>query len=135
MSVLTLVLCLQLLACAGSVTSDRSSAGVTVEALATQVLSEAPQSVAPLILDVRSAEEYAAGHIPGAVNIDYRQVTERIDSLQDYKNREVIVYCEQGVRASKAEAVLLEAGFAELRHLEGDMVAWREALLPIEVGR
>lgn len=84
---------------------------------------------APLVLDVRSDEEFARGHVPGAVNVPYDQVAARIDELG--APREVVVYCERGPRASKAAAVLSGVGFA-VKHLAGDMSGWREAGLPIE---
>ena len=78
-----------------------------------------------LILDVRTADEYAAGHVPGAVNVPYDQVAARLTELGDDPTRPVVVYCESGRRAGRAESVILEAGFTDVRHLEGDMQAWR----------
>ena len=83
----------------------------------------------PLLLDVRSAEEFASGHVPGAVNVSHEQVAARIAELG--APREVVVYCERGPRASKAASVLGGAGFS-VKHLTGDMGGWREAGLPIE---
>lgn len=85
-----------------------------------------------LILDVRTPEEFQAGHIPGAVNIPHTVLPHRLDELQPYRDKEVVVYCETGVRAGIAERVLQQAGFAQVRHLQGDMAAWRRALLPQE---
>ena len=78
-----------------------------------------------LILDVRTTNEYAAGHVPSAVNVPHDQVTARLTELGDDLTRPVVVYCESGRRAGRAESVLLEAGFTDVRHLEGDMKAWR----------
>jgi rhodanese-related sulfurtransferase len=82
----------------------------------------------PLVLDVRSAEEFASGHVPGAVHVPHDQLAARVSELG--APREVVVYCERGSRASKAAAVLRDAGFA-VQHLAGDMRGWREAGLPI----
>lgn len=106
------------------------SADVTPETLAVQMMQSEP----PLVLDVRSAREYAAGHIPGAVNVEHRAVRSHLDQLQAFQNRHVVLYCERGVRAERAEAVLLDAGFTNLSHLSGHMPAWRAAGFPIEVG-
>ncbi|MCL4684981.1 rhodanese-like domain-containing protein [Myxococcota bacterium] len=57
---------------------------------------------APLVADVRTPEECASGHIPGAVNIPFDQVTERIAELQSPHG--VALYCMQGPRARKGEA-------------------------------
>ena len=96
-----------------------------------ELLSSPPANA--LILDVRTPEEYARGHVPGAVNIPHTEVEARLDELSGDKDRPVVVYCERGGRAGQAEATLLAAGFTDLRHLEGDMSAWREAGRPTEM--
>ncbi|MGF1523631.1 MAG: rhodanese-like domain-containing protein [Leptolyngbyaceae cyanobacterium] len=87
---------------------------------------------APLILDVRSEAEYQAGHIPGAINMPYREVPNRLSEIAEFTGRELVVYCEAGVRAGIAELALEQAGFEHVRHLEGDMQRWRQADLPLE---
>ncbi len=87
----------------------------------------------PVVLDVRSPEEYAEGHVPGAVNVPYDQISARLDSLQAYRDRGFVVYCRTGRRAGIAETVLIEAGFERVWDLEGHMVAWREQDLPLTV--
>lgn len=87
---------------------------------------------APLILDVRSPEEFEAGHIPGAINIPYREIPQQIDELIDYMMEEVVIYCEFGVRAGIAEVALEQAGFQKVFALEGDIRGWRQAGFPIE---
>jgi rhodanese-related sulfurtransferase len=85
----------------------------------------------PLVLDVRSAREYAQGHIPGAVHMPYREVSARIAELAAWQDHPIVVYCEVGVRASIAELALEQAGFEQVLQLEGDMRAWRQAGLPL----
>jgi len=87
---------------------------------------------APLILDVRTPGEYRSGHVPQAINIPHNELASRLAELADAKNREVVAYCEQGPRAGFAESVLQEAGFSAVRHLVGDMYAWRRSGLPVE---
>ena len=99
------------------------------EISAQTVLAFAGQANAPLVLDVRSADEFASGHVPGAVNISHEQVSARLGELDS--TREVVVYCERGGRAAKAAEVLSGAGFT-VKHLAGDMNGWREQGLPIE---
>ena len=101
---------------------------ITPQALVPQLGT--PQ--APLILDVRSEAEYQDGHIPGAINIPYREVPNRVSEIAEFTDREVVVYCEVGVRAGIAEAALEQAGFERIRHLEGDMRRWRQEDLPLE---
>lgn len=84
-----------------------------------------------LVLDVRSAEEFAQGHIEGAVNISHTTINENLAKIIDFKNKTVIVHCRSGRRAVAAESALLTAGFSDLRHLEGDMKGWKAANLPV----
>jgi rhodanese-related sulfurtransferase len=85
-----------------------------------------------LILDVRSPEEFAQGHVPGARNIPHDQLEARLAELGSDRGRNLVVYCESGRRAGIAEGTLLAAGFSAVHHLEGDMKAWREAGRPSE---
>ena len=94
-----------------------------------QVLAFAGRADAPLVLDVRSPEEFAGGHVPGAVNLPHDQVRAHLAELSP--QREVVVYCELGGRAAKAAEVLHAAGF-EVEHLTGDMKQWRQQGLPTE---
>jgi rhodanese-related sulfurtransferase len=88
---------------------------------------------APAILDVRTRKEFAEGHIPGAINIPHTELSERIGELgSDARDQELVVYCRSGRRAAVAEEVLRDAGFSGLRHLEGDMNAWRKEQRPCE---
>jgi rhodanese-related sulfurtransferase len=90
------------------------------------------KGTAPIILDVRSREEYAAEHIRGAINIPYDQLEERLDRLPAAKSEEIIVHCERGRRAAAAEEILSAAGYENLRDLTGHMQAWEESGLPVE---
>ncbi len=82
------------------------------------------------VLDVRSPEEYASGHVPGAVNIPYDQVASRIAEVP--KDKDVVLYCKSGRRAGIAAEVLASQGYERLQHLEGDIVAWVEKGRPVE---
>mgnify|MGYP000235840725 CR=1 FL=1 len=85
-----------------------------------------------LLLDVRSSEEYAQGHIKGAVNISHKDIADKLATIADYKDKEVIVYCRSGRRAGLAEEILAANGFNKVKHLSGDMNAWYQADLPVE---
>ena len=80
---------------------------------------------APIILDVRTAKEYSEGHIPGAINIEYRELPQHLDEVHSLEKKQIVVYCERGFRAAIAEDTLKKAGFEEVLHLQGDMSAWR----------
>ncbi len=86
----------------------------------------------PLLLDVRTPEEYASGHVPGALLIPVQELEARLDQLAPYKARGVITYCEKGGRAGKAIEILRGAGFQNLAVLAGSMTRWRSEGLPVE---
>ena len=86
---------------------------------------------APVLLDVRSAEEFAAGHIPGAIHIPYDEIPMRLAELAEYRDTEIVVYCRTGRRAGIAEATLREAGFSSVSDLDGHMREWTAARHPV----
>lgn len=85
---------------------------------------------APVVIDVRTAQEYSAGHVPGAVNIPYDEVAARISEVEAPYG--VVLYCMVGPRARKGESALLGAGYESVLHLEGGLAAWQAAGLPVE---
>jgi rhodanese-related sulfurtransferase len=85
-----------------------------------------------IVLDVRDAEEYAAGHIPNARHVPVADVEKRWKELEKLKQRPVIVSCRSGNRAAAAAAVLRKNGFAEVFPLKGGMQGWQQANMPVE---
>jgi len=83
----------------------------------------------PIVIDVRTAGEYDTGHIPGALNIPFDEVADRIDGIEAPHG--VALYCMVGPRARKGEAALLESGFEKVFHIEGGLAAWQAAGLPV----
>jgi rhodanese-related sulfurtransferase len=88
---------------------------------------------APVVIDVRTAGEYASGHIPGAIHIPFDEVATRISEVEAPNG--VALYCMMGPRARKGEAALLGAGYTSVRHLDGGLAAWKAADLPVESGQ
>jgi phage shock protein E len=84
-----------------------------------------------VMLDVRTAEEFAEGHIAGAINISHDKINDNVSKIITLKDQTVVVYCRSGRRAISAENDLRAAGFSDLRHLEGDMNGWQSADLPL----
>ena len=105
-----------------------SAAKVPAEAVQSRLGSAAG---APVLLDVRTPEEFAAGHLPGAKNIPYDQIPSRIRELKSVQDSEIVVYCRTGRRAGIAIDILSGAGFRKLGHLEGDYEAWSAAGRPV----
>ena len=81
---------------------------------------------APAILDVRSPAEFAAGHVPGAINIPFNQVAARADELSVPHDTLLVVYCGHGPRAWIAERALRARGFRNLDYLKGHWARWRK---------
>jgi rhodanese-related sulfurtransferase len=78
-----------------------------------------------LILDVRTPEEFAEGHIPGARNQDHEQVTQIADELKNYKT--VYVHCKMGGRAQRASEALDMEGLDNIVCVsDGGMARWIE---------
>ncbi|GHB51194.1 transcriptional regulator [Streptomyces viridiviolaceus] len=85
-----------------------------------------------VVLDVRPAEEYRAGHIPGAVSIPVEELADRIDELPE--NADIVVYCrgEYCVLAYDAVRLLTDRGRRAIRLNDG-MLEWRLSKLPVDV--
>lgn len=83
------------------------------------------------VLDVRPADEFAAGHLPQAINIPLRELAGRLRDLP--KNREVVAYCRGPycVLAFEAAALLRKHGF-KVRRLEDGYPEWKAAGLPVD---
>lgn len=82
------------------------------------------------VLDVRTPQEFAEGHVPGAVNVPYDQVASRLAEVP--KDKDIVLYCRSGRRAGLAADVLAAQGYTRLSHLEGDMPGWIEKGHPVE---
>ena len=74
------------------------------------------------LLDVRSPGEFAAGHIPGAINVPLDALERKLAQVGP-TDRTVIVYCASGARSAAAKRVLMSKGYADVRNL-GPMSAW-----------
>lgn len=85
-----------------------------------------------LILDVRSEKEFNSGHVPGALNIAHTEIADNLQKLLAHKDKPIVVYCRSGFRAGKATDILLDQGFSQLMHLQGDMLNWQKAGHTIE---
>jgi len=84
-----------------------------------------------LILDVRTPEEYAAGHVQKALNINYYDQNFKKDAARLDRQKSYLIYCASGNRSSKAREILIQAGITNLYHLDGGIKAWQKASLPL----
>ncbi len=78
-----------------------------------------------VILDVRTKEEYEDGHIPGARLMPVQVLSSKIDELDEYKDKPVLVYCASGGRSPRAVDTLESNDFTNLYHLHRGISSWR----------
>ena len=78
---------------------------------------------APLVLDVRTAQEHAKGAIPGAVNVPVDELRARLGELP--RDRPIVTYCQVGMRGYLATRILLQSGFPATSNLGGGYTTWR----------
>lgn len=88
----------------------------------------------PLLVDVREPEEFTGelGHIQGALLVPLDALERRLPKLAGYVDRDVVVVCRAGARSASAGAILRRAGFRRVMNLQGGMLAWVEAGLPVQ---
>ena len=87
-----------------------------------------------VIIDLRPAEQYAAGHLSGARRMDGEQILKAGDTLKKYKQQPLIVYDESGSLGTSAARQLKAQGFTQAFNLRGGLAAWRSDNLPLEKG-
>jgi len=80
-----------------------------------------------LILDVRSDEEFRAGHLKGSKNIPVQSLSLKVASVLDWKNKKVLVYCHSGGRSMVASQMLKKSGFTKIYNMAGGVSAWAGA--------
>lgn len=76
-----------------------------------------------LLVDVRTPQEFAAGHIPGSLNVPVTELEERLAELGD-RRRPIVLYCHSGNRSGRAARMLRKEGFTSVYDL-GPMTAWK----------
>jgi rhodanese-related sulfurtransferase len=119
--VLALALLAALLGCAAEDLAPSISAA--------ELRAQMASGDAPLVVDVRTPEEFRAGHIPGAINVPYDQVAAHAAELASPKG--VAMYCLKGPRARLGEQALLSRAITRVLHVEGGFAAWQAAGLPV----
>lgn len=84
----------------------------------------------PLIIDVRTPEEFSKGHLPNAVNVDWNNKNFDTQIAQLDKSKNYFIYCLSGSRSADASENLMKKGFKKGYELEGGILKWRAAGLP-----
>lgn len=84
-----------------------------------------------LLLDVRGKDVYDAGHIGDARNVSEGELESSADSLKKWREKNIIVYCDSGLRSAAAARTLIKLGFAKVHSLAGGIEGWRKENLPV----
>jgi rhodanese-related sulfurtransferase len=130
-----------LTACGGSDAGDatestatvpsESAAGITVVSPQTAAATIEDPPAELVILDVRTQEEFDEGHIEGAVLLDFY----REDFAEELATFDpavpYVLYCRSGNRSGQARAVMADLGFRSVQDIDGGIVSWQEAGLPV----
>jgi len=129
MRMLPLLVALPLLLSCGASTRGEAVGKVAPDDL--PKLLAAPDG--PALVDVRTREEWTAGHIPGALWIPLQELPQRSAELSRWKERGLVLYCQSGRRASKAADLLRKQGFQHLSLLDGSIQRWKAEGRAVEV--
>jgi len=76
-----------------------------------------------ILLDVRTDKEYEGGHIPGSIHVPFAEIGDKIKKLK--KDKEMVVYCQNGHRSIWAIKRLMGMGYKNLFNLKGGYLAWK----------
>jgi rhodanese-related sulfurtransferase len=99
---------------------------------ANELLKRIEAKSPPVIVDARTGIEFNGGHVPGAINAPARKIPFKTANLPKDKDLEIVVYCEHGQRAWMARKFLALRGYRNTTLLEGHLMDWKEAGLPLE---
>jgi rhodanese-related sulfurtransferase len=107
--------------CNNQTTKSKTQQGVVIQ-LSPKEFNEKSQN--QTIIDIRTPQEFAQGHIEGAVNINYfdRSFLEQVSKFE--KNKTIFIYCRSGNRTSSASKKMLNEGFNEVVDLQGGIINW-----------
>ncbi len=84
-----------------------------------------------VLIDVREPDEYRSEHIKGARHIPLGTLAGKLGELEKHKTAPVLLYCRSGNRSSAAANILVKAGFTEVAHLNGGIMAWKGESYPV----
>ena len=87
-----------------------------------------------VVVDVCEAEEFSRGHIPNAMNIPLKELTNQLGQLEKFKTKErpIVLSCQSGQRAGRAATLLRKNEFKRVYVLGGGLAAWEKENLPLE---
>jgi rhodanese-related sulfurtransferase len=81
-----------------------------------------------VIIDVRSKQEFKAGHIPGAKSLPVNELDSRIGELERFKEKPILIHCASGGRSPGAVRILTKHGFKNIYHMNLGLLKWNYEL-------
>jgi adenylyltransferase/sulfurtransferase len=106
------------------ITPDVVQSDANFEITPIDVAAWLEQADKPFLLDVREANEWEIGHLPGAVRISVNELAGRMNELDTAV--EMVVYCRSGVRSGRAVDMLKQAGFRRIKNMLGGILRWSD---------
>lgn len=88
-----------------------------------------------VVLDLRSADAFARGHIVNAKNIPFEELDANEDKISKFKSKPILAVCDSGVTSSRAVDSLRKTGIESVYGLKGGIAAWTQANLPLVTGK
>ena len=83
-----------------------------------------------IFVDLRSEKDFRNGHLPGAINVQPTAIAQKHKKLERYKQKPVILYCQNGMTSGKSGKQLRNQGFEQVYHLKGGFATWQAENLP-----
>ncbi len=82
------------------------------------------QNHGAVIVDVRSSQEYSEGHLAGAINMPYYEIKKNIDNIIKDRDKDIVLYCQEGVRSKQAYRILKKLKYERVFNLYGGLDNW-----------
>ena len=113
---------------ANNTASDLPGVRVVTPADANKLLADGSRT----LIDIRTPEEYAEGHLAGSQLIDFKAADfeDRLKELD--RNAQYVIYCRSGNRSGQARTLMTSLGFTDVADIDGGIQAWANAGLPVE---
>ena len=90
------------------------------------------KNISPFILDVRTPEEFQAGRLFNANLLPVQSLAAQIESLAEYKEKDILIYCASGNRSTVAAQILIDNGFKKIYNLRHGISDWHRQGFPLE---
>lgn len=84
-----------------------------------------------VVVDLRDAKDYKAGHIVNAINIPYSAFDKRVSELEKYKDKPLVLVCKMGQHSGAIGKKLAAQGYTGVRRMSGGMMEWQNSSLPL----